>query len=484
MRKKIALVSLLGNEALTGQKNGLTVYNDLEPLGLGYIASSTLVLGHDCRLFHPHQSSNPNEIEILRAIEIYKPDILGISSLTNNFPRSVEMAKNVKKLYPQIQIIFGGDHISSYPEDLKSHPEIDIAVLGEGEETFLDLIDNKPLDYINGIAYVRNNQLIQNLPRLRKKDRSIFPPAFRDPEIIKNSRIGITMLPSRSESTGTASILYQFGCPLGCTYCDATEVYGSKVTGNSPENVVSELADLKLKYGINTAFFTDLTFNLNSKKTEALCQKITKAELGIFWSAMIRPTSPKNQPMIQQKTLEEMARAGCTKIGFGIESIEETAMRDYHRPTDITEDYGILRKLDDLAVLSKVFLIIGHPEERPEYYDQVIKLLKYLCPDEVRISFLTPFPGTQLWKQMNHLGLIETFDYNLYTTFNPVIKMKHIDNERLKIERHRILYEYYTSNEFIGHLRDKTGNFKHLKPSFYELSNVLRTIGVNDLKID
>ena len=470
--KKVALVSLLGTESLTNQQNGFTVFNDLENLGMHYVAAIALQRDHECRIFHPYQRKNSSEEAITDAIIQYKPEIIGFSALTNTFPRASQMATEIKRNLPHSKVVFGSDHVGAYPSALLNNPAINIGVMGEGEDTFREILEEKPLDTIEGIAYVDGKDLKITTKRKRRKDRTELPFAFRDAEILSRSKVGAMMYPSLAKQTGTASFLFQFGCPLGCTYCTATTLYNSALTRSTPKHVVEEMLEVKNRFKVNTAMFTDLTFNLNTRESESLCAKINEAKTGIHWYAMIRPTSPSNQPLVKDSLLEHMAGAGCSKIGFGVESWEPNATRDFHRPTNLEEDYRILRKIDTLGIISKVFLMIGHPSETTKYYNDVIRTLKELAPDEVRVSFLTPFPGTELWKTMKNDLLTE--DYSLYTTFHPVLKMNCISSEQLITERKRILQEYYQSSEFYKHVNLKTRQFPFLQESYTEFIGHLR----------
>ncbi|MBS3066673.1 B12-binding domain-containing radical SAM protein [Candidatus Pacearchaeota archaeon] len=472
-KAKVALVSLLGSEHLGNRNN---VYNDLEPLGLLYIGGISQEGGCETKLFHPYQISNPSEEDISKNIVKFKPDVLGISSMTNTFNRSVDIAKKVKSQLPDLKVIFGGDHIGTNPSDVMNGNVIDIGVYGEGEATFKEILEEKELNSIGGISFINEEKLIINPPRKRVNDRTSFPLPIRDEEILKAAKVGIMMYPPPSEQTGAASLLFQFGCPLGCTYCSATTLYGGKLTRTSVDLVVEEMKELKKRFGINTAMFTDLTFNLNHQLSEELCKNIEKENLGINWYALVRPTSPKNQPILRDSTIEAMISAGCSKIGFGIESFEESAMKDYHRPTSLDEDLRTLRKIDQEGGLTKVFLIVGHPDETVEYYDKVIDALKRLTPDEVRISYLTPFPGTELWHMLGDKReeALLTTNYDDYTTFHQVIKMKHISPEELNKQRQRILREYYKSKEFENHVKEKLKKHPKFQSSYEEFGQELK----------
>ena len=472
---KIALVSPLRQQHLMDESNW-TLYNDTEPLGLLYIAAIAKEEGHDVRIFHPLQQANKGE-RITQNILEFKPQVVGFSSMTNNFLTSVAIAERVKNERPAVKVVFGGDHIGTYPQDMVNYPIIDVGVYGEGEVTFRELIQNNfELGDTAGISFVRNGRLIVNHPRKRVKDRTKLPKAERDEEILRNSRVGSLMYPALSDQTGVVSLLFQYGCPLACTYCSATTLYGSQLTRTRPESLVAEMIELKERYGVNTGFMTDLTFNLNAGRSEELCRQIEAADLGIHWYALVRPTSPKNTPILKEPTLEAMVYAGCSKVGFGIESMEQSAMQDYHRPTSLEEDEKVIKTIDRLGALSKVFLIIGHPDETPECYERIVRALKRMTPDEVRISFLTPFPGTPLW--IGKKAELLTQNYDDFTTFNPILQMKHITPEELFDYRKKILIEYYTSSEFRTHVQRKISANPHLEKSYSEFGDFLKDGGI------
>ena len=107
-------------------------------------------------------------------------------------------------------------------------------------------------------------------------DRTSLPLPLRDAEILRASEVRSLMYPAPSKQTGAGSFLFQLDCSLGCTYCSAKTLYGSKLTKLSSEFVVDEMRELKDEFRINTGFFSALTFNLRSKLSEELCRQIVQ----------------------------------------------------------------------------------------------------------------------------------------------------------------------------------------------------------------
>jgi radical SAM superfamily enzyme YgiQ (UPF0313 family) len=152
------------------------------PLGVYYLASYLRRSGHSVTVIDGEaQGMSAHEIG-LKSVE-FKPDIVGISSTTVAFHRALEMAKESKSLMPKIPIVIGGPHVTAVVNDVLSHPEIDFAVLGEGEITFtklVDVIENQgDITSVKGLAFRKNGSTVINTPRPYIQDLDDIPfPAY------------------------------------------------------------------------------------------------------------------------------------------------------------------------------------------------------------------------------------------------------------------------------------------------------------------
>jgi anaerobic magnesium-protoporphyrin IX monomethyl ester cyclase len=179
--------------------------------------------------------------------------------------------------------------------------------------------------------------------------------------------------------------------------------------------------------------------------------------------------------------LEALKRAGCIKVGFGAETLSPSIGKSLRRTS--INDYLItlMRWTDEIGLLSKVFFIIGHPFETDEYYQDLSAYLGELGADEVRISFLTPFPGTSLWNSYKG-KLPSPVRYEDYTTFRPILSHPTFSSAELQNLRHDLLLEYYFSPHYHQRVVGKIRHHAYLDESFSEFFTYLQAkLKTNDL---
>ena len=466
----------------------LSLCNIAEPLGLLCIEAYLQGIGHEVRLLHPHikEKGELSSDEIMHAATEFAPDIVGFSAMTNQVFRTHEMAKQIKTRLPHVYTVVGGDHFSGYPQDILNFDAFDFVICGEGEECMAWLVEHYlSIDSCkiipDGIYWKEGNRLHGNGRANRIQDIDTLPPASRYRSLLKRSRVGTLMWPPRSEQTGMTSIYASRGCPYACAYCDARQVWGIGVRWRHADKVVDELKAIRDVYGINTAFFVDLTFNSEREKLFDICRKLEKADLGISWYVLLRPGNPENRITVDRPMLEAMRNAGCIKIGFGVETLSPIIAKDLRRSSINGYLVKLMRWMDELGLLSKAFLIIGHPKETKGYYEELRSYLLELGADELRISFLVPFPGTPLWDKYKG-SLPVNVGYEDYTTFRPLMPHPLFSVGELTDIRLSLLKDYYFSSQYRDRVKAKIGRYFHFKQSFKEFMDyVSDSISGNNL---
>lgn len=477
---RICLIQCHGGEATKVDAPALSTYNVAEPLGLLCLDAWLRRQGHEVLLLHPHREVDLvlSDEHLFQQTAAFEPDLIGFSAMTNQVPTTARLAARLKRRLPIVPVVIGGDHFSSLPADLAHYPCFDYAVCGEGEAAISWLAEYAKLSHKaqpslpSGIYRVLDGVLLGSGRSERASNLDLLPHPTRYPGLLHWSEVGMLMWPPRSQQTGMASLYASRGCPYSCSYCNARLVWGKGVGWRSPECVVDELREIKSRYGTNTAFFVDLTFNANRKAVEELCAAIESADLGIAWYVIARPGNPNDHIRVDKELLETMQRAGCIKVGFGVETVSPAIAKHLHRKSGNDYVFQIARWMDELGMLSKAFLIMGHPAEDEAYYRYLEDYLEQLSVDELRISFLTPFPGTPLWKKHKH-EIPNRNHYELYTTFRPIIPHPKFAGSELESIRHRILCEYYFNQKYQSRTHDKVGQFPHLTDAFEKFLNDL-----------
>jgi len=248
------------------------------PMGLAYIAAVLEHKGHEVEILDLLVSRYSKE-KIKRKLEQYKPDIVGLTSVTMNYPIASEIIKYCKSIDKDILTVIGGPHVTfATIETLTEAPWIDIIIRGEGEQTILDIVNGKKPAEIDGIAYRDKNDgikinnersLIQDLDELPFPAKHLFPV-------------------SRYHALDVhASIITGRGCPFNCIFCVGSKMGGRRVRFRNPKLVIDEV-EQALASGFKEINFEDDSLTVSHKHLYAICDEIMARGLKLHWSAFSR----------------------------------------------------------------------------------------------------------------------------------------------------------------------------------------------------
>ncbi len=346
------------------------------PIGLYYVGAVLRENGYDAEILNWHDiNKSPHRIEEILSKE--KPDVIGFSIVHANRWGGIDIAKIAKRILPDVVIVFGGIGATFLWEHLLKHfKEIDFAVLGEGEYSFLSLIQHIEknqtdcIDNIRGIAY-RKNGLV------RKTE---------DMELTKE----LDSLPMPSKYFKFQHISSSRGCPANCIFCGSPKFWGQKVRFHSVEYFVELLGRL-YEEGINFFFISDDTFTMKKDRVIDICKNIIHKDMHISWAAISRVN------YVDEEMLYWMRKAGCIQISYGVESGSERIRNmlnknirteDIKRAFHLTTRYGIM---------ARAYFIYGSPGENWDTIQETIVLIHEIKPLSTIFYILDIFPGTKLY---------------------------------------------------------------------------------------
>jgi anaerobic magnesium-protoporphyrin IX monomethyl ester cyclase len=331
-----------------------------------------------------------------------QPDLMGITSVTMNFPAAVKTLQYCKTLRPQAKAVIGGPHATFMAADtLRSYPEVDFVVRGEGEETILELaraLDRKRgVDKIKGLTFRRNGSIVQtedrpfiaNIDLLPLPDRTLFPI----------SRYLAMRVP--------ASILTSRGCPTGCSFCVGYRMTGRKGRFRDPLRVVDEIEAAR-GLGFEEVCIDDDLFTRNRRHVTAICDEILKRDLKLKMYIFARVDT------VDEPLLQKLKEAGCAMICFGLESGNQKIL-------DLANKRATVERARKAVELSKAAgisplgsFILGLPGETRETMEETLAFARSLgIPHGFHL--LSPFPGTRVRERAGEYGLkILTDDWSLY----------------------------------------------------------------------
>lgn len=364
------------------------------PLGIGYLVSSIRKrFGKDICQF------KVIEDDIEREIIDFKPDIVGISSVSQNYNRAIAFSKVAQKY--GIPVICGGVHISMVPSSLTE--SMDVGVMGEGEETICDLFElferkgrfeRHDLRDIRGIIYWNDGDRIAATEKralVEPLDRLAFPAR----DVLKIERYTY-MFTAR-------------GCPYRCTFCSSCRFW-DKVRLFSAEYVADEIEDLVTRYNVESIGFYDDIFPIDAQRVENIRDILDKKNIlgRVSFTCSIRAN------MVHNDIIHLLKDLGTKFIGMGLESgCDETLtfLKGGHINIEDNKRAINIIKKHRISVVGS--FIIGSPEESKHNILKTLRFVKRSRLDEFALYVLTPFPGTPIWDYAKSRGLVdETMDWD------------------------------------------------------------------------
>ena len=492
--KKIVVMETLGAESRTTM--AFTRGNCLEPYPAECIAGAAEAAGFQAEVL---QRGTMTDEEVINWIASHKPFAVGMTVFSTSLSAAEKLASMIKSALPGTLVIVGGYHPSTNPTCV-AYKNFDFAVIGEGEITFPELLNavlnNTPLDEVDGIAFVKDGEVVITDHRQRVQNLDTLPRPKRVRQYLESARIFGIAYPDPNHQV-TAEIGCSRGCPGRCKFCVSHRMWDAahgiekpcefSVTLRSPESIAKEVRYLHDEFGVNMLYFTDLTFNLNKKRVKAICEALiaeglhdvatendaNHAKNSVHWYALCKVG-------LSDETAAMMAAAGCSKIGMGIESFFEAQIEKYAKPH---RSIGIVRRsleaADKAGILTRCLLVFGSPNETRETVNETIEGLKKFPVDQVRIAFLTPFPGTLIYDEMKDYLVDENLDS--FDTDHPVVEGK-LNREQLIAARQRIGKEFYGSQEYADRCANKIARFPQLRDSYRYWFNDLYQRGIADLR--
>jgi len=335
---------------------------------------------------------------IKHLVMAFQPDIVGLSVTTFQTKSTKVITKLVKEVNPDVQVIIGGSHPSALREEvLTDFPDVDIAVLGEGERTIQEIVDNKRLQGIKGICYRVGTEEVITATRPLIKNLDDLPLPNLD--LIQ---LGNFSCPAPIGQTPSMSVMGSRGCPFHCQFCSKA-IFGNSVRLRSPVRVVDEVSMLHKAWGIREIFFLDDTFNLKRDWAMEIFELLIKRGLN-----KLRYKIPfrVNEKLVDVELLKLAKRAGVWLIFYGVESGNQDMLDRMHKGIKLEEIRRAFRLTHEAGIKTIASFIVGYPGETNETVRQSLAFAKEIKPFWVGFSRLTPFPGTgveAIVKSNNHL---------------------------------------------------------------------------------
>ncbi|MBU4284420.1 MAG: B12-binding domain-containing radical SAM protein [Nanoarchaeota archaeon] len=403
----------------------------------------------DANFYHKNPWNIANEVQ---------SDYIGLNATFPNVDIAKLTAKLIKEANPNSKIILGGPAATLAPEYLLNNSSIDYIVMGEGEQTIVELINalnfSKDISTIKGIAYKSLDELIIT-PKRNPMNLNETPliDILEIPEEIRKYSREIYLITSR-------------GCSNYCNFCSTPTIWGAGIKNlrvQSNDQLFKELKNYKDNgFEFDIVHFLDDSFTENWDRINNFINRWNKSygKKGISWRCLSRVNAINNKYKIKK-----MVESGCKSVSVGVESASPRILRDIGKGLKIREVDNFLDITSQYGLKTKGFIMLGFPEETE---GEAISTINYMVNskfDEIGINIVMAYPRTRLYNQVHKKGELSipkfksivpksydkkvTRSLNKYSALPTISLSKHLDIDRLYYLKELGFRLFYEKREHI-----------------------------------
>ena len=391
------------------------------PLGLAYIAAAVEASGRIVHLIDAVSEAPTTTCSYIRGylvglrfdqiVERVPPEtgVIGISIVfTHEWPAAAILVELLRSRFPLAKIILGGEHVTAMPEFCLATSPADIVVLGEGEETIIDLLsaieDGGDLTRIPGTAVRVGERVHMNSRRERRRDiDNICLPAWHHVRLEVYHAHGF--VGGMDSESLTVPVLATRGCPYQCTYCSSPRMWSPRWIARDPVKVVDEIEYYVKTRGARNFPFQDLTAILKKDWIVQFCREVIQRDLSITW---LLPTGTRLEA-VDEQVAHLLKRSGMVSMAFAPESGSESTREIIRKRMQTDALFQAIADAGKADLNVAIFVVIGFPHETRlslhENIDFVKRLREYPVKD-LSIGSYMALPGTELFDTLYDSGAI------------------------------------------------------------------------------
>lgn len=345
--------------------------------------------------------------EARKVMQDFQPDVIGITFMSTKLGAVQNLVNIAKELFPQVPVVLGGAHPSVLYEESLQHTPADFVVIGEGEETFAELLQYLKAgktDYslIRGLAFRSpNGKVTTTSPRPLIADMNSLP--FPDRESLHKV--------DSYRPDDMSMIMTSRGCPYNCTFCSS--LWERRTRYRSIPNIIAEIEYIQDRFQTNNIYFKDDTFTLNRKHVFAFCDTLEEKDLRINWECLTRIE------LVDEELIRRMREAGMFNLKIGIETGSPRLLKVSNKNLTLADIKRGAEILNRMGQKWSAFFMLGFPDETEDEIEMTWQLIKEIQPTYVSMSVLAPYPGCEIYNDLVEKGKInENTDWNLYDPFS------------------------------------------------------------------
>jgi anaerobic magnesium-protoporphyrin IX monomethyl ester cyclase len=361
-------------------------------LGISYISAFLENNGFETKIFDAVFNGWSGQ-ELAYHITTFKPDLIGITAMTHEIMEAAHLAAELKNKL-KVPAVIGGSHVTALPErTLSEFPVFDYGIRGEGEKTFLELLQflfapgaQLNAGAIKGLVFKNAGTITVNAPRqwlTQEELEGLSYPAFHhyygnDNKALSGRRAYYVMFSAR-------------GCPYHCAFC--MQALGRQVRPFSAEKICGEIEYAISRYGAHTVDFADEIFLFDSERTRKIMNLMIDTGLSkrIRWSGLTRAN------MVNHDLIALAKRAGCYRLEMGVESGDDEILKTIGKNITVEQVKNAVNIIKQNGIRLGTYFILGHPNETRETLRKTVRLATKLNTDTIAVGIMVPYPGTAIY---------------------------------------------------------------------------------------
>jgi len=374
------------------------------PSGIASLAAALRRAGHEPRIHAREEQLMKLQLDWQQAnarlralLEEFQPQMVSLSATTPDVPEVESLARMAKELCGEHTLVAaGGPHPTALPErTLADCPHVDVAALGEGERTIVELADHGPSPDVEGICFRRDGSAVRTPPRAPEQDLDALGPLpydlFDMDHYTAQDRWLIRWLPLRATNIRTSR-----GCPNRCRFCAGHLVNGVGVRYHSIEFVIAQVRHVADRFGVEAIHFEDDTVGASRPRLLELCEAIRQADLHrkVKWDCCLRADQADRELLAQMKA------AGCIQIEYGFETGSDRMLGKLAKNTTAEMNLSTAQLTHEAGIRVYADIMFGLPDETEDDVRATLRFLRRTRPEVISFARMYPLPGTAIYNAL------------------------------------------------------------------------------------
>jgi radical SAM superfamily enzyme YgiQ (UPF0313 family) len=396
--------------------------------------------GDDLRIYDARVRYTPND-KLTSIIAEAKPDLLCLTSFSLEKEVTHDLAERVKNTLPDCRIFLGGPYPTSDPDSAMADKNIDMAFIGEGEQSFLAVLNamenGGDYEQIKGIAFRRNGEVVNTgYPDMISDLDEIPVPAWDlvDLEFMFSRKGKRSMMNKLQRHNEAVSVFTTRGCPYRCTYCH--NVFGKKLRKRSTDHVIEELKLLQQKYGVKELEFLDDIFNMDMQRSHEIFDRMRAEGLNF---KITFPNGLRSE-RLDADLIRKFKQGGVYWITVAIESGSPRIQKLIKKNVNLEKAQENINLISKHGINCNGFFMMGFLDESEEEIRQTIEFAVKSKLIIASFFILTPFPNTEIYDQALEAGKDMTARYSDYHDIS--VNISNVSNKRLW-KLHKLAYRKF-----------------------------------------